>query len=377
VSASDLDRRWQELDASIKASGDARGLSGQIADQRLDAREFREYLHVGMLHERLARRALDLPPEAPVTGAQQEVWLDQQMQERGLETFAPPWSDGVLARCGGETVRAEDFGRVLRRRLDPQDVRETCWHILLCRGIERRMPDLSAEARERAVDLEIERRRAKYEQENAGISFEQYLAAQGRNAGVLRHDPSVLIAALARLWVDQTAGSDGLRETYERERSTFEGLHGRTVRTHMLFLVASRRKNQLNPRTFEEAEAELLRLTDEVGDVADFAALCARRSEEPNTRAAQGDLGWLARADPRWPAALREAIFVELDSGLEVPPEGVRLGPVRLDTGSAVLWISALRESPSWEVMSEHVHEELRRRFLRSVLLDTEVELVE
>ena len=51
------------------------------------------------------------------------------------------------------------------------------------------------------------------------------------------------------------------------------------------------------------------------------------------------------------------------------------LGPIRLDTGVALLWISAERESPSWEVMSEHVHAELRRRFVERVLPGDAVQL--
>ena len=59
-----------------------------------------------------------------------------------------------------------------------------------------------------------------------------------------------------------------------------------------------------------------------------------------------------------------------------IPPAGRALPPVRLESGSALLWVGALRESPPWEEMSAHVHEELRRRFLRDVLGPQEVELL-
>jgi len=377
ISDREVERRWKSLDEAVRASGDPRGLAGQIADQGLGADEFRDYLRVSMMHERLTRLALDLPPEAQVTGAQQEIWLDQEMGERGLETHAPPWTDGVIARCGDVELRAEELGLTLLRRLDPAEIRETCWHLLLAKGIERRMPDVSPEARARAADAEVERRRRRAERENPAVRFEQVLAAQGRNLEVMRNDPSVTIAALSRLWVDRTAGPDGLRATYERERAFFEGRFGKAAETHMLFLVAARYRNQLNPRTYEDAEAELARLLETVGDTADFAALATRASEEPNTRANGGDLGWVTRLDPRWPAPLREAVFAELDAGKALPATGSAVGPVRLDAGSAVLWVSAVRESPPWEQMAEHVHEELRRRFLLDVLPDTEVRMAE
>jgi hypothetical protein len=240
------------------------------------------------------------------------------------------------------------------------------------------MPDVSAEARQRAIDQEMERRRRKA-MENPdvkGLRFEDLLAAKGTSVAALAQDPSVRIAALTRLWVDRTAGPDGLRATYERERATFEGRFGKAVRAHLLFLVASRYKNELNPRSFEDAERLLEDLRSHFGNTDDFESYCAQYTEDPGTRPRRGDLGWVTRDDARYPAALREAIFEYVDTGGRVPAQGVALGPLRLDTGSGLLWVSAVRESPSWEVMSEYVHEELRRRFIEDVLQEKDVKLL-
>jgi len=255
-------------------------------------------------------------------------------------------------------------------------VRETCWHMLLQRALERRLPDLSPEARDRGIDAEIERRRAKHAAEVPGVPFEQRLGASGRTVELLREDPSTQIAALSRIWVDRAHGAKGLRETYESERAFFEGRFGRAVRTYMIFLVAGRFANDLNPRTYEMAEEELEEIRTRVGNLDDFEALATRLSEEPTTRDAEGALGWVTKGDPRIPAPLRAAVFEFLDTGGRIPTGGAGVGPVRTDAGCALLWVTEVRESPDWEVMSEHVHEELRRRLIEEAMPTSSVEIL-
>ncbi len=371
----EVDARWEQLDREIQAAGERTGLRGQIAAQGLGEVEFRDYLRLSLLHERLTRQDLGLAADRPVTGEQQEIWLEQEMNRRGLETLQPPWPDGVVARCGDVRIGLARFATFLRERLPRDQVKEACWHLLLLEGIERRMPQISPEALDRGLDDEVQRRRLRHAAERPELSFEAYLAAQGRSLQGLRKDPSVRIATLSRLWVDRTEGEVGLRGTYERERELFEGRFGEALRAHLIFLVASRYKNQLNPRTFEEAEEQLAELANDLGGTEDFAALAARVSEEPQSRERGGDLGWITRGGDL-PAALRDALFARFDLDRKLPAQGLRVGPVRLDTGCALLWISGHRESPSWEEMSEHVHEELRRRFLLDVMPESKVELL-
>ena len=110
---------------------------------------------------------------------------------------------------------------------------------------------------------------------------------------------------------------------------------------------------------------------------ADFAVEVARLSEEPATKKQQGDLGWVTRGAARVPGQLREALFRLLETGGTIPEGGRLIGPVRLDSGVALLWASERRPSPSWEEMSERVHEELRRRFLEELMPKESVELVD
>lgn len=63
------------------------------------------------------------------------------------------------------------------------------------------MRDLSPEAFERALDIEIERRRIATESDARyqGAKFEQILASQGVPLEVLRRDPAVVASGLAHV----------------------------------------------------------------------------------------------------------------------------------------------------------------------------------
>jgi len=379
VGEAEVTRRWQELEKRSRAAG-AQGLEDEIQQRGLTREQFREFLRLALVQERLTRAALGIAREAEVSGDKQELWIQQEISARGLE-LRPPASaqdepEGVLARCGEISITRAEFGRFLRERLERAAVRESAWHLLLVQAIEKRMPDLAPEARRRAIEEELERRRAKHASEYPTITFEQRLGATGRTLESLRRDPSLAIAALTRLWVDRGQGPEGLRNAYEKEREQFEARFGEAVRAALLFRVAGRFVNDLCPRTFEEAEQELARFAERGQSQEDFAALVERYSEEPNTKKQQGDMGWVTRGDARVPAPLREALFHLLDTGGTIPERGRILGPVRLDSGVALLWAGERRASPSWEEMSERVHEELRRRFIEEIMPEQSVELL-
>jgi len=376
VSSRAVAARWEELDRRARAAG-AGGILLQIQESELSIEEFREYLRLSILQEELTRKALGLGAKAEVTADQQELWLSDEIQERGVEKHPPPFERGLIARCGDVTIRAEEYSRFLHARLSHEKVLESAWHLLLLQALERKMPDLSAEARARAVEAEIERRERIQTARNPGLSFQQILGARGQTMGSLRNDPSVAIAALTRSWVDRKYGERGLRETYEKEREFFEGRFGRAVQTSALMLVAGQFSNELVPRTFEQAERELEELKERAGDFADFRALVARFTEDPAGREKEGLIGWVTRGDPRVPELLRVAVFDYLDTGGEVPVGGVILGPLRMKTGCCLLWLSKVRDSPAWEVMMEKVHEELRRRLVEELMPRQAVSLEE
>jgi len=360
-----VERRWRELEREIAAAGDGSTLQDHLRQSRVPRETFREFLRLAIVQETLARRALGVPEGRAVPGEQQEMWLDQIVEQRGASYPTPPWADGVAARCGSVVVRTPEFLEHLRGQISEQDVREACYQILLVRRMVERMPDLAGEALDSAVDAELARRRAETaaDPKFKGLSYEQVVAASGVRLDTLRRDPAILSSALAHLWVDRGWGEAGLKRAYREERQLYDGRFGEAVEARAIFLRAAVLTNPLNPRSFDDAERELARVKARIQGPADFERLAATTSEDPATREAKGLLGWVTAGDERVPDEIRAALF----PGAGGPPSGL-LGPLRLPTGVAILWAGERRPAPGWEEMAQHVHRELRRRFVEECL---------
>ena len=374
VSDAVVDRRWKDLDAQVRASGDPDGISGLMKKARLSPEEFRRFLRLSFVQETLTRRALGLDDRTEVKGEQQELWMEEAMRDRGYRELPPPWADGIVARCSDFAIEVGELVSYLRRRLSPKDLQTDCYQLLLLRRTQAKMPDLAPQTLEKSIDHEIARRRdeAAADPAKKGIPWERLLAAEGYVLDSVREDPAIRIAALARLWVDRTSGPEGLKKTYEAERAHFDGLYGAAIETSMLYLRGAQFKNDLNPRSFQEAEGELASLAKGIRSFDDFQRLARDRSEDAGTRASGGALGFVSAGTDRVPVEIREAVAKALlaheGGGGGHDPAHSLAGPIRVPTGAALLWLGERRATPTWDTMAAHVHRELRKRFLDETL---------
>lgn len=372
IGAADVDRRVAQIEKDVLASGEKGGLAAYLKQNGITLATFKEFLRLGMIQETLTRRALGIPDTQPVSGDQQEVWLDQVLRARGVDYPPPPWSEGVAARCGDVTITTAEFAAHLRLQVDAATLREDCFQALLAKRLRAKLPALSDAAIERAVDAELERRRREFatDPKNQGLSYEQAASATGILPESLRDDPAVRCAALATLWVDTNYGPDGLKRAYQDERAHFDGRYGEAYRVRILFLRAAVLKNQLNPRTFEEAERDLGLLRAEIESEADFRKLAAKRSEDAPTRDKEGLFDWVTRGDERLPQDALAKIFRD---GSPIA-DGARLvGPVRSTGGVMLVWVGERRPPPPWETMAGYVHRELRKRVMDEALVPADV----
>jgi hypothetical protein len=367
IGPAEVQARWEQLDREARAGGESEGLAAALESQGVDQAVFREFLRLAMVQEILSRRALGLPEEREVNAEQQEMWLDQVIVQRGSQTPPPPWPDGAAARCGDVTLSVRDYTLFLRTQLDPGLLREACYQMLLERRARARMPDLAADALAAAVETELERRRAETlaDPRTKGLAYEQILSAQGVLLEGLREDPAVVTAALANLWVDRTLGEEGLRSAYAAQREYFDGRYGEFREVRALFLRGAVFKNQVNPRSLEEALAQLAALERRIGALEDFERLVREHSEDPASKDKGGLLGWVPRGDERVPEAIRNAAY---STDGRAVGQGRLVGPRELPGGAALLWIGATRPAPGWDVMRDEVHREMRRRFLEESL---------
>ncbi|MCE9593080.1 MAG: peptidyl-prolyl cis-trans isomerase [Planctomycetes bacterium] len=372
IGDADVQKRLDQIEKDIAASGQKGGLAAYLKENGVSRATFTEYLRLGLIQETLARRALGIAEPKPVNAEQQELWLDQVMAARGVDYPAAPWTEGIAARCGDVSVSVGAFAEHLRLQLGRETLRDDCFQALLAKRLRPRLPALSDEAVEHAVDAELARRRADFaaDPKHQGMTYDQAAAATGIRVESLRDDPAVRAAALAYAWVDVNWGPEGLKRVYQEERALFDGRHGEAYRVRILFLRAAVLKNQLNPRSFEDAERELGLLRAEIHDEADFKRLATTRSEDPPTRDKEGLFDWIARGDERLPADVVSRIFRD---GAPIADDQRLIGPVRSTGGVVLAWVGERRAPPSWEVMASHVHRELRKRIMDEALVPADM----
>lgn len=376
ITDAEVEARWQEIDVEIRGSGQAAGLAGYLIQTKVDPQTFRDHLRLSIVHETLARRGLGIPDSREISGEQLQNWMNATLNERKLVAMPPPWTEGIIARCAGLEVSVDELIGQLRKDLADDDLKDTCFQILLEKRVAARMPDLSEGAKTAALEAEISRRRLQAAQnpEFRGVPYEQILAARGADITKLHLDPAIRIAAWAHVWVDRKFDDDALRTAYQEDRARYDQAFGEAIETWVHFLRAAEVKTAGIPRTFEEAMASAKALRKNITSLPQFQYEIKRSSEHGATREEAGFWGWITSGALAYDQAAREEIFDALRSGRYDPtsePGDAKarlLGPVRATSGVVLLWLGRRRPAPTWDEMKSHVHNELRRAFLEEVL---------
>ncbi len=235
----------EEVESGVVAAGKAASLADYLRREGIEAAEFEESIRLSVLQRELTRRALGIPVGEPVSGEQQEVWLESRISELGLEEFDAPWDGGLVLRCADVTLGRDEFLAYLRTRLDPANVREALVDLLRVKRMRARMPDLSAEAFARSIEEEIQGRRNEVtsDPQYQGIPYEQLLESQGILFATWPEDPALQQAALARTWVERKYDEEALRRVYEDERELFDSRYGEAIEAWVIFLRAAEVKS--------------------------------------------------------------------------------------------------------------------------------------
>ncbi|MFT4541092.1 MAG: hypothetical protein ACI835_003553 [Planctomycetota bacterium] len=311
ISAERLAAKWRELDEQTRQTGEKGGLEAHLVKEGIPSGLFQRYLELSMAQELLARRALGIRKDNPVTSEQQVSWLEGEIKLRTYSEEQHPWSGGVVARCGDITIGTREYLAHLREQLRNKDSKRLCFDLLLAKELRARMPDLSDAALERVVEDEMKKRRTEKENDPRykGLPYPELLKAKGLSIEAVRRDPAIRSAALAQLWVergieeDRTRDSergDRLRTTYEAEREHFDGRYGEAIEIFAIVLKAAVYKNELNTRTFNEADAMLAEMDAGMTAVdasprrlrlEEFQALVLQHSEDRQSRDQAGSLG--------------------------------------------------------------------------------------
>lgn len=369
VTEADVDALWQEAADGLAAAGQG-SIERMLREQNMSVAEFREFLRLGVVQRTLAARALGIPEGQPVSGELQETWLEGEIVARGLQEFPAPWVEGVVLTCGGVEITLPEYLRTLRDRVDPPALRRGLEQVLLEKRLRARMPDLSEDAIRDAVAEELARRRANVQsdQRYKGIGYDELMKAKGILIDYWPEDPSVVAAALTRLWVERKYDEEAMRRVYQDEREYFDGHYGEAIETWVLFLRAALYANDLVPRTYDDAEREIHEITRAVRSAEDFEVTVMEYSDASKSRELRGRVGFVTRLGNTLPAILRDEIYRCVDDGAYSPDLGPKdrrrlTHAIRTSEGVAICWLGERRPTPTWDQMIVHVHAELQARF--------------
>jgi hypothetical protein len=370
-SAAEIEKMITDIEKDVIASGEAQSMQDYLERSGVSREEFLKSLRLGLIQTKLARLGLGIPEGQPVSGEQQEMWLTDQISERGLEEFPAPWTDGIVLRNGDVELLRDEFITFLRGRVDPIDVRECLYELIRVKRMRARMPDVDPKVIEKAIEGEIGNRSAEVlsNPKYKGLTYEQLLKSQGIQFDTWHEDPNVVQAALSRLWVERSYNEEDLREVYENERAYFDGEYGEALEASVLFLRALKTPNDLIRLNHDQAEEKLNQLALEITSRVSFESAVEQFSEDLASRKRKGHLGWVTRTGASGPSPARSSIFAAYDSKAYKPtdPENslTRLvGPIRTTSGVLLLWVGQQRPKPSWNSMIVYVHRTLRQRFL-------------
>lgn len=368
VSDKQIAARWGEIEREVKTAGVAEDLYEYLAQNEISPETFRAHLRLAIVHEALARESLGIGPDTPLSGEQQTTWLEGIHAARGLTQEEHPWTEGIVAHSGDLPITRAAYSKHLRSLIPREELTELGYSLSLEKVLLSRMPDLAQSAIDNEVEAELSRRAQRVESDPRykGVSYERLLEAQGLSLAGLRRDPGVRVHALSQLWFSRSHDEASLRKIYEEERELFDARHGEAVDVYTLLLRGARFKNELNPRTFEEADAALVKIRDELEGLDDFRRVAKELSEERTTRDKDGYLGRVTEGMLAVPLQIRRAAFeaveaVRTEEGVG-SVSGKILGPIRIQGGSVLLCLGDRHPAPTWEKMAQYVAGELRRR---------------
>ncbi len=359
IGRDELAERFAELDAEVRAGG-GQGLDVELARNGVAIETFLETLRLGMAQEILTRLALGLPEDRPVSADNQELWLSQELEQRGVKRLRPPYENEIVARVGTRDIHLGELGRSLRVQLPAEELHEALEQLLLERSLLAKLAPIPEEAFAAQLELEIERRRLEATSDPAysGVPFEDLLSASGRTLEGLRADPALRVRALVELQLEREATGDALRERYRAEQSRFDDQFGESVTARWIYRAA---------RTREQSTAERVFLEQLAGQATGehlFAALALEHSQHTDSAELGGNIGQIHRAGSGLDPRLVDALFQATQGG----PAARSLGPFEIDGGVALLWAGVRRPAPPEAELLEQVRGELAKRLLRGAL---------
>jgi len=313
TSPGEVDSALATLKQQFKESG--RDLEEMLRNRGYSLADYRREVATGLTLRKLTQKALG---REQVDGAMQELWREDARKRHDVLTDPDKLPPGVVARVADRSIGLLTLGELLQRTQGVAAKEERIRKIIARQWIQAEADAAGLSITDQDVDREIEARKAEVNSDPRykGVPFEKLLESLGHTLTTLRSSPDFRAQILLRKLVEQEHPHAALVERLVAERDSVIAQHGAARKLEMILLRAAETPTEFVKRTFPEAEEEMAKLYRGIQEGAPFGTVARLNSEEPASKARDGAIGWLHRADTRLPAAVMEAAF-------EAPVDGM------------------------------------------------------
>lgn len=334
---------WQNLQAELRAAGQRP--EDIAAVRNTDEAELLEFLALQLAQERLVRAELRLPAHEKVSGDLQRLWVQEQRQRSKLVTDPDQLPASTAALVDGKPIAMVDLGLMLLRTADDDERQRFIQQVVYLQCLEAagRKHGVEAGPADLAAALATMAKEAQNDPRYRGLGFERLLETQGLTTTTLQRSrvfrAKVLLAKLGERLFSTTE----FEQARERDHSGLLETCGPRRRLSIIFLRATTEPNPLIPLDHAAAAAQLTKLRERLA-TEKFEVLARITSQEPQSKAQGGDLGWHHRRSKGIPEALLAAAFA-------LEPDEVS-APIATEDGCFLVKLTEIEPMPSpqeWE----------------------------
>ncbi|GAB4148765.1 MAG: hypothetical protein Fur0037_17080 [Planctomycetota bacterium] len=329
--------------------------------RRTIARLPSEELASSMAFDRLVRKALEMPPDEPVSSDMRKLWLAEERERHQIVDDPDALPVGSALRIDGVDVPMLLLGRLLAFKATAEQIEGYVRQIVLLRSLEAMAAergirvgreDLEAELAERAREVEADPR-------YRGISFAELLKSQGFTEESLLRSNVFRASVLQRKLAEVVHPRSEFLAALAADRAAILERYGARRRIRGIFLRAMEHPNELIPRTFEQAASKLEELAGKANTVP-FERLAMVESEHGESKTRGGDLGFVARREPGFPEPLLAAAFA-------LQPETIS-SPIRCGDGVWIVEVVEAEPDPPDDVILRRWRDKSIEEQMRSML---------
>ncbi|MEQ8765659.1 MAG: peptidylprolyl isomerase [Planctomycetota bacterium] len=372
VTQEQIDRRVDTFRERVaERSNGEESFDAYLAKEGISLADLESLLQLVIAQEELVRQHLSLSIGDEIPAREMNLWLTAMRKDKEYEpkTLASPEGDArdIIAWVADTPITFEMLGAKLYQVLEGAEksgrLRELANLTLLFQlGLEN-----GVEVTEEDLDQEVTKRRELLagNEQLAGISYEEFLSAQGLTLDDVRNSRRVRAGILLDKIIDETYPPDQLETVYQQRKEELDRTYGLKRRASMILLQAGAYPNALRKRSLEEARLELEAMRERIRQGTRFDYL-ARTYSEHATKERGGDLGLFTIEDPNIPKALRDAAFRLAKDEVSAP--------IQLPQGYALVMVTDIEDNPTFESLREAVRNHLKREWFAEQVQSARIE---